>query len=160
MLQLWLLLEQFTSANITTHSSKTCLWIANLDLTVGFIKNCKKNCNSFTLVSKKLLKVCLARGFQKTVLKFIKSTILQAIFEITTKFNIYWRKLMWNCETGGRNSPATLRKITNIWSGWIFVLIFFPNQKRFWRHFFVFMLLNWIQRLDYQGWFWDKHFSH
>ena len=58
---------------------------------------------------------------------------------------------MWNCETGGRNSPATLRKITNIWSGWIFVLIFFPDQKRFWRHFFVFMLLNWIQRLDYQG---------
>ena len=85
------------------------------------------------------------------VLIFIKNTILQAIFEIATKFDIYWRKLMWNCETGGRNSPATLRKITNIWSGWIFVLIFFPDQKRFWRHFFVFMLLNWIQRLDYQG---------
>ena len=85
------------------------------------------------------------------VLIFIKNTILQAIFEIATKFNIYWRKLMWNCETGGRNSPATLRKITNIWSGWIFLRIFFPVRKRTGSHFFVFMLLNWIQRLDYQG---------
>ena len=85
------------------------------------------------------------------VLIFVKNTILQAIFEIATKFNIYWRKLMWNCETGGRNSPATLRKITNIWSGWIFLRIFFPVRKRTGSHFFVFMLLNWIQRLDYQG---------
>ena len=58
---------------------------------------------------------------------------------------------MWNCETRGRNSPATFHKITNIWSGWIFILIFLQNQKRFWNHFIVFMLLNWLQRLDYQG---------
>ena len=79
------------------------------------------------------------------------NSILQSTFEITTKLNIYWRKLMWNCETRGRNSPATFRKITNIWSGWIFVLIFLQNQKRFWSHYIVFMLLNWLQRLDYQG---------
>ena len=58
---------------------------------------------------------------------------------------------MWNCETRGTNSVITFLKITNIWSGWIFILIFLQNQKRFWNHFIVFMLLNWLQRLDYQG---------
>ena len=55
---------------------------------------------------------------------------------------------LWNSR---EKFAREIRKITNIWSGWIFVLIFLQNQKRFWRHYIVFMLLNWLQRLDYQG---------
>ena len=58
---------------------------------------------------------------------------------------------MWNCETRGTNSVITFLKIKNIWSGRIFILIFLQNQKRFWSHFIVFILLNRLQMLDYLG---------
>ena len=75
----------------------------------------------------------------------------QAIFEITTKLNIYWRKLMWNCETRGSDSVIRFHKITSICSEWIFILIFLPLQKPFGLHFIVFTLLNRHQILDYHG---------